>query len=276
MRQENSFQEDKQSIQVLEATFFAEWVPCAAKENSEKVANWASKRPASTDAGQALLRRAWIMTALGHLAAKGHQVSEADLALYSKPRKAVTPLTDRSKGQLLLYPETTVIKTKERDLSLDLSAASVVEGSPEVTFTPSDEKFQYFVMPCSGDVAAPFWYVGRTTDPALANMTWCYAQVQVLSAHFVEGAPASVAKPKAGRKRRRGKQGDGDDEAGGKQGGGDDEAGEVSVRIPCLVNHVPVEAGSPLVYFQAPNEAKQAKAARPISVTALAKKRREV
>lgn len=194
------FAEDAEMQKLDLATFLDEWILGHSKDHHERIAAWDARRPANMTAAQTLLRRAYIQVGLGHLVRQGRIPTSQDITLWCKPRKFATASVDFAVGELVLLPETTTIRTKERlDTPGALLQRSVAEA--EVGFAPADPKWQYFLQPPAQDMVSPFWHVTPTSDPEEANMRWTTASVQLLSAHFYPTAVrpvAAVPAPNAG------------------------------------------------------------------------------
>lgn len=188
------FAEDAEMQELDLAAFLDGWILGDPKDHHERIAAWDARRPANMTAAQTLLRRAHIQVGLGHLMKQGRTPTSQDLTLWCKPRKFATASVDFAVGELVLVPETTTIRTRERvDRPGALLQRSVAEA--EVGFAPADPKWQHFLQPPAQDMLSPFWHVTPTSDPGAANMRWTTASVQLLSAHFYPTAIRPVTAP---------------------------------------------------------------------------------
>ena len=190
--------EETKTVQI--ANFFADYAVRDAKDQFEEVRDWVTKRPKNTAAGKTLVKRGIVQAAISHLAEVCDNDVEEKVTLWTKPRKMATARIDCFIGAVVLLPETITVKTRERETSDD-SALVSNNVEVEVGFSPNDDEHRYFALPG----AAPLWYVTGTSDKEQVNMEWTTVRVQVLTAHFFEGAvrpvrhalPASVAQAPA-------------------------------------------------------------------------------
>lgn len=208
--------------------FLSKWTARDLKHHHEEVAHWGARRPKNLEAGQSLMRRAWIQAALDHLAATADCAAEDKVTLWSKPKKMAMTAAPCEAGELLFFPETTVLKTRprvdEEDAPLRCSTEEV-----EIRFHPRDDAFQHFAMPmpAASDMHAPLWYVAPTGDEEAANMAWTTARVQLLSAHFFQDSlrPAR-ARATAANTAGGSAEGDDDDDEEEAEEESEDEDGE--------------------------------------------------
>jgi hypothetical protein len=252
----------------------------------EKHMGFPQHHTTGTKAWKQLQAKAAIVSACGALAATlATPFSQSRLVeIYSKPRRKVVALAAEvggggpggggrpwKPGEIILTPDTIGLKVIARD-----GAGSDMPRLPEVTFAPPDEDFLFFLLPAVAEKdVAPLWCVQETTDPKEANMVWGHYLVSSLTGFDFQGKPAPCM-PKRRRKvakvggsavevpsRKRVKTapskaatGRLDDETPPleedveEEKDVDEEVVRRVVRVPVLINKVPLATGAELLVHQ--------------------------
>ena len=165
------------SISVDADMFLQEWSLADPASQIVRQAGWPQHRAATAQAARSLARKGTVLMGLGCLAdlLEKHVPLAPCLEILVKPVKTVRCLEAFPPGSLVLFPDTTVLKSFPRGApNADLRDS----GHCEVQFDPADPDFVFWLGPCtSATCMAPLWFVASTPEEHKANMTWESVQV---------------------------------------------------------------------------------------------------
>ena len=254
------------------------WVEADEKTRSQLFENWQLNRVFNAAAGAEVQRKATVVAALAALSGLVEQTTPASswVDVFVKPTRKVVAKRACPLGQLVLVPETLNIKVEPAASGpvggfVPSEGGCDSRGYVEVSFEPA-EPSKFFLAPATGEKAmGPLWFVRLSSDRKDVNLEWAMYETQTLiGADFHPGAlgvkpPAAADKPTAG-KRSRGKK------APSERGGPGEAVVEHTLRIPVLINSLPLKGGDELVAFRPTALKKEAGPLSAITYTSLSKR----